>query len=127
MSSQQQIQPGDAERLYQELPKALAALLPTVPKLEKEPVVVALNACSSTNFINRFSTDLRIYMEACLYSASRGSSCPASFLITEDYKFFKTFARSKHVERVLREMTAAVLGITEGVTIKLAGEIIPSL
>ena len=126
MCDVQVVQQDHADRLFKELPKALAALLPTVPKLEQAPVAVALNACSSNNFINRFSTDLRIYMEACLYSASCPAG-PASFLITEDYKFFRTFARSKHVERVLQETTTAVLGIAEGVTVKLAGEVIPSL
>ena len=118
------------DRLIAELPRALAALLPTVPRHEREQVAVALNACSRDT-IQRFRADLRIYLEACLYSANpdprRPAAGPATFLITEDYKFFRTFARNKNVERILRQSGTAILGTKEGVTVKLAGEVIPSL
>ena len=79
---------SDANRL---LPVKLAAVLTTVPRYERGHLVVAVNACS-TDTKNCFRADLRIYMEACLYSmkATRPAR-PASFLITEDYIFFRTY------------------------------------
>ena len=79
----QLVQPSDVDRLFVELPKALAALLSTVPRHEREQVAVALNACSSDT-INRFRADLWIYMEACLYSAN--SSRPLLSFPQEEQK-----------------------------------------
>ena len=64
-------------------------------------------------------------MEACVYAAARCT--PAMlvfFLITKDYKFFRTLVRSPAVERLLRHTTLGILGISEGVVVKLAGKVI---
>ena len=39
---------------------------------------------------------------------------PVFFLITEDYRLFRTFVRSPAVECLLRQTTLGILGISEG-------------
>ena len=67
-------------------------------------------------------------MEACNYSSSRKpADLSVVFLITEDYKFFRSFVQSPHVKRLRGEMATSILGISKAVEVKLVGEVIPSL
>ena len=43
------------------------------------------------------------------------------------HAFFKAFVKSDVAERVLRNEVKAVLEIRKGVTVKLAGEVIPGM
>ena len=56
-------------------------------------------------------------------------TAPAKLLVTEDYKFFKAFVRSRFAEDVLRELVTAVLqiGRERSIRVKLAGEVIPGM
>ena len=111
------------DELMTKLPGALAAALPSVPMAEKEHFFVALNACAPDT-LGRFRADLRIiHMEACMNIAARSiPDKPTFLLITEDYKFFRTFVRSGVVEGLLCQNTLAILGISEWVVVKLVGE-----
>ena len=66
-------------------------------------------------------------MEACCYASSRESGPNIFFLITKDYKFFRTFIRSPYVEGILKSTATKILGIPRAVDVKLAGEIMPNL
>ena len=101
--------PSQVDLFLKKLPEALTAAQPTVALSDKQQFAVALNACSSDTII-RFKADLRIYLEACKYASGRDK--PAFFLITEDYKFFRTFIRSKSVEDILRQTACGILGIS---------------
>ena len=84
--------------------------------------MVALNACLGSDALPRFAADLRIYLEAC--RIAHHSAGTVTFLITQDYKFFKTFIRLVDVEECLRSLARETLGIPTAVTVQLAGEVI---
>ena len=119
---------GLVDQLMAELPRVIKKNLSSIPPCDIEHYRVAVNAVCSKDMLPKFRADLRIFMEACNYSSSRKpADSSVVFLITEDYKFFRTFVRSPHVERLLGETATSILGISKAVEVKLAGEVIPSL
>ena len=119
---------GLVDQLMAELPKVIKKNLSSIPPCDMEHYRVAVNAVCSKDMLPKFRADLWIFMEARNYSSSRKpADSSVVFLITEDYKVFRTFVRSPHVERLLREMATSILGISKAVEVKLAGEVIPSL
>ena len=115
------------EAFLNRLPGALTTAAGTVPLEEKGNYRVAMNAVCSPDTLPKFRADFRIYLEACHYCSQRRESVGVVFLITEDYKFFRTFIRSPTVEQVLGETAKFVLNGDKAVAVKLAGEVIPSL
>ena len=102
----------------QELPLELRKAKGTIPPEDRDQLFDTINACSPDTRAN-----LRLYMEA----TSSQESAHIFFLITEDYKLFCTFIRSRRVEDILKKMATSILGIQRVVDVKLAGEVIPYL
>ena len=111
------------DQLMAELPKVIQKNLSTILPCDPDHYQVAVNAVCSKDMLPKFRADLRIFMEACYYSSCRKPDADSAviFLITEDYKFFRTFVRSPHVERLLGETAMSILGISKAVEVKLAG------
>ena len=98
-------------------------LLDNIPLKGKwEDLLVVLNTCLGKDKLPRFIADLRIYLEAGMIAHCSAGS--VTFLITQDYKFFKTLIRSVDVEECLGSLVKETLGIPTAVTVQLAGEVI---
>ena len=123
--SKQVVRKEQVDALMTRLPGVLVAAAATIPDEEKDHYKVAVNACEP-DMLPKFRADIRIYMEACHYSSQKWEA-GVVFLITEDYKFFRTFIRSPTVEKLLGETAKSVLNGDKAVSVKLAGEVIPSL
>ena len=63
-------------------------------------------------------------MEASLIANQLQLKQRPHLLVTEDFKFFKGFVRSRYAHDVLQGMVVSVLQLKEGITVLLAGEII---
>ena len=74
---------------------------------------------------SKYHNDLKIFMECCLAHAKNG--LPAQILVTNDHKFFSMFLRSSLAEDTLHSVVTDVLGVQEGVRVKLLGEIVHGL
>ena len=65
----------------------------------------------------------QIYMEAC---KAFSKFSVGTFLVTDGHKFFKLFLKSS-LEEALHTVCVQTLGITQGVHVKLAGEVIQGM
>ena len=74
----------------------------------------------TSSLVAKHRADLQIYMEACKAFAQLGMG---RFLVTDDHKFYRLFFLSCVAEEVLHTVCARTLGITQGVRVKLAGEV----
>lgn len=127
VETRQTVTKEEVDALMNRLPGVLVAAEGTIPQDEEANYRAAMNAVCAPDMLPKFRADLRIYMEACKYCSQKWKSVGVVFLITEDYKFFRTFVRSPTVERLLGETVKIVLNGDKAVAVKLAGEIIPSL
>ena len=87
----------------------------------------AVHASEDLNTISKYKADLKIYMECCAISndSAPGPDLPLTkLLVTEDYKFFRSFVRSRYAEEVLQELVMTVLQLKTGIKVLLAGEVI---
>ena len=109
------------DRFMTRLPFEVKLLDQSILTGDEEAFKVSLNACHEDN-LHRFKADLTIYLKAC--KISHYSPGRVTFLITQDYKFFKTFIRSPDVEDCLGRVAKEVLGIPTAVAVQVAGEVI---
>ena len=121
------------ELVLKQLPLRLKEFLPNIPRGGKEEsfyassLVAAETAASPMNLKGRYHADIRLYMEATLIAeriVPSDESRRPRLLVTDDYKFYKGFARSGYAEDVLRDLVVQVLRLKGGISVLLAGEII---
>jgi hypothetical protein len=120
------------ELVLKQLPLRLKEFLPNVPRGGKEETfysssLVAAETAASPISKGRYHANIRLYMEATLIAeriVPAGKSHRPRLLVTDDYKFFKAFARSGYAEDVLRDLVVQVLRLKAGISVLLAGEII---
>lgn len=113
--------------VFQAMGSSLQAAI-TTQKLDEDEegaLVELVNLFGSPNQWNRFHNDVKIYMEACLAHARSG--LPAQIQIMNDHKFFTMFLKSRVADDTIHSVVTDVLGIQEGVHIKLVAELIHGL
>lgn len=117
------------ELVLKQLPLQLKEFLPRGGKetFYTASLVAAETAASPMNLKGRYHADIRLYMEATLIAErivpTDGSRRPR-LLVTDDYKFYKGFARSGYAEDVFRDLVVQVLRLKGRISVLLAGEII---
>ena len=87
---------------------------------EEKDLVPTLTMFGTSSLIAKHRADFQIYMEACKACSQFGLG---RFLVTDDHKFYKLFLMSNLAEDVLHTVCVRTLGITQGVRVKLVGEI----
>ena len=91
---------------------------------EEADLVPVLTLFNTANLISKHKPDFTLYMEACLAYSELGQG---RFLVTDDHGFFKFFLQSPIAEETLHSVCARTLGITQGVRVKMAGEVIKGM
>ena len=95
--------------------------------VENQYYASAVHASESVDVRANYVSDLRIYMECSIIADSLRDAPVKKLLVTEDYKFYKAFVRSRYAEDVLRDLVNTVLHLQHGIRVKLAGEVIPGM
>ena len=91
-----------------------------VTHLDEEQEVALVNPVDlfgSPHNWSKYHNDLKIFMECCLAHTKNG--LPTQILVTNDHKFFSMFLRRSLAEDTLHSVVTDVLGMQEGVRVKL--------
>ena len=116
------------QQVMQAMKASLSVVSSTSTKMgdeEEESLVEPVTLFSSPSMWGRCHNDVKIYMEACLAHAQSG--LPAQFLVNNDHRFFSIFLKSKIADDTFHSVVTDILGIQEGVQVKLTGELIDGL
>ena len=117
------VPPKDVDAVITRMLPELRAQIPimTMTAQEESDVVPTLTLFGTQSLISKSRADFQIYMEACKAFSKFGVG---RFLVTDNHKFFKLFLKSSVAEEALHTICVRTLGITQGVRVKLAGEVI---
>ena len=106
-------------RMLQEL--KFQASKTTLTPQEESDLSPAVTLFNTQSILVKHKPDFILYMEACLAFSKLGLG---RFLVTDDHRFFKIFLQSPIAEESLNSVCANTLGISQGVRVKMAGEVI---
>ena len=87
-------------------------------------LVPVMTLFSSPTMMSKHRADVQLYMEACL---ARTVLKEGNFLVTEDHKFFRFFLFSPTAEKALYSVATKTLNLSDGVKVKMAGELIEGM
>ena len=91
---------------------------------EEAALVPVMTLFSSPTMMSKHRADVQLYMEACL---ARTVLKEGNFLVTEDHKFFRFFLFSPTAEKALYSVATKTLNLSDGVKVKMAGELIEGM
>ena len=91
---------------------------------EEEAALVPIMILFSCPTMSKHQADVQLYMEACLAHTELKEG---NFLVTEDHKFFRFFLFSPTAEKALYSVATKTLNLSDGVKVKMAGELIEGM